>query len=435
MASTFSVVVGCLAATYLFLPVLLHMTQDAREPPAILTGVPFIGPIFSMTREKFRFCVRLRDQYRLPIYTLRLPISRIYVVKATEAIPKLDIMQKDLMSEDGFRVSWPKHIMPAMSPGADLDHINRKSVQIYVNEMERLQASNGTTRVGLAEWAREMMVTSTGEAIWGPQNPLRDPKYTKTGGYKTASGLVRKRWEHHHDLFVFNEEDFGRGEIGNAFAVLGNTTATTFWVTYHIYKDDQILADVRRELSALVREGEEDGVKTSTIDLAVIKDGCCPILMSTFQEVLRYRAVSNSTCCSTTAVCFAKGSTLMMPGPVQHSETSDWGEDAVQFDYLRFIRKREPGKKRFNRVAFRSFGGGHTLCPGRNFATTEIVSLAALLVLQFDVTPVGGKWVDPTFENSPIAAGFPHPDKDIDKVLFSGDKAMNIVAEDIAAAE
>jgi hypothetical protein len=67
-------------------------------------------------------------------------------------------------------------------------------------------------------------------------------------------------------------------------------------------------------------------------------------------------------------------------------------------------------------------------------------------VLQFDVVPVGngGKWVEPTFENSPAQAGFPVIDEDIEvelrpleperkwRVTYSGsDKAMAVVAEDI----
>lgn len=74
------------------------------------------------------------------------------------------------------------------------------------------------------------------------------------------------------------------------------------------------------------------------------------------------------------------------------------------------------------------------------------MALAALLALQFDVVPTsnGGKWVEPTWNNSPIQAGFPILDKDIDvelrprdpsknwEVTFTGsEEAMGIVSEDI----
>lgn len=404
------------------------------------------------------------------------------------------VMKQDLTSEHGLIVSWPKYIMPAMSPGADLDAINRRSIEVFAGEMEKLRAK-GAAKVGLWEWSRRIMVESTTEAVWGPQNPYKDPvvadawktfeagfltlsmfpfasslfpklyrareiaatamiKYVRDGGYKTASGLVRKRFEHHRDLFGLDMDDIGRGELGNTFAVLGNSTPCSLWVLYHIFSDPKVLSDIRNEVSALVKV-ESD---TSTIDLASIKSSC-PILLSTFQETLRFRAVNpgprvvlDDVVLDEGRILLKKGSMLMIPAPVQHTDIKAWGDDAEAFDHLRFapntIKPSGAPRPRPNRVAFRAFGGGHVLCPGRHFASTEIMALAALLVLQFDVVPVGngGKWVEPTWENSPLQAGFPVIDEDIEvevrprepgrkwRVVYSGsDKAMDIVEEDIAA--
>lgn len=60
MAPTVAIVFGGFLATYLFLRFLLHVTQDAREPPAIVTGIPFLSPMLGMIREKSRFYLRLR---------------------------------------------------------------------------------------------------------------------------------------------------------------------------------------------------------------------------------------------------------------------------------------------------------------------------------------------------------------------------------------
>ncbi|KAL2132051.1 hypothetical protein VTI74DRAFT_4280 [Chaetomium olivicolor] len=520
-----TLVLSGLAATYLFLRALLHFTQDAKEPPAILTALPFIEPLVGMIREKSRFHTRLRDTYRLPIYTLRLPFQRMYVVNATSLIPQLqkhwrtvsfaaiaadagtvvgmskeavEVMHRDLTSEHGFSTSWPKYIMPAMAPGPDLDAINRRSIEVFNAEMERLRAKSGPVRFGLWEWTSRMIISGTTEAVWGPENPYRKPEvaaawttfeagfltlsmfpfpflasllfpkllrarevaanaminYMKNGGHKTASGLVRKRVEHHAGMFGLSMEDIGRGELGNTFAVLGNTTPCALWVLYHIFSSHAVLSDVRRELSALVRESP-DG--TATIDLAKIKDAC-PVLLSTFQETLRYRAVApgprvllDDVSLDGGRILLKKGAMLMIPAPVQHTDTAAWGNAALQFDHLRFVsnrRKPDGERPRLNRTAFRAFGGGHVLCPGRHFASTEILSLAALLVLQFDVRPVRGEdWVEPTYENSPAHAGFPVIDEDIEVELAprdsgrkwmveysgSGGEAMAIVAEDIEA--
>src|SRR3569833_51115 len=442
---------------------------------------------------------------------------RIYVVNATELIPALQkqwlpisfasiataagetvgvskdgrkIMHQGLGTEHGFSESWPKHIMPAMSPGQDLDALNRKAIEGFAAEVEKLRVQ-GTHRVPLRTWSRQVMVAATTEAVWGEQNPYRDPKvaeawrvfeggfltlalfplasfifpklheareitasamldYVRKGGHKTASGLVQKRYEHHRELFQFTLDDFARGELGNAFAVLGNSTPCALWMLWHAYSDERVLADVRREVLALVTESEVDGVTVSSVDLASIKTSC-PILLSAFQETLRYRAVNTGPRQLLEDVMLdgrfllKKGSMLMIPAAVQHTEAAAWGDDVAKFDHMRFARKPGDGKTRPTRVAFRAFGGGHVLCPGMHLATTEIMALTALLELQFDIVPVGtgGKWVEPPCENSPSQSAFPVPVEDIPvelrprdpsmklTVTFSGsDKTIEIVVED-----
>ncbi|KAI1087193.1 cytochrome P450 [Rostrohypoxylon terebratum] len=518
MSASLSVVFGSLATTYLFLRFLLYLTQDAKEPPAIVTGIPFFGPLIGMARQKSGYYNQLRDTYKLPIYTLRLPFSRMYIVNATELVPALqkqwravsfaaiaadagnlvgiskkgiEIMHKDLMSEHGFSVSWPKYITPVMSPGKDLDELSRVAIEVFVKELQNLR-SQRAVQTGLWQWTNYIMDRSTTEAVWGPENPYRDPvvnqawkvfeagfltlsvfplakyvyphlyrarelaaaamtDYIHKGGHKTASGLVKKRYEHHRS-FGLSDEDIARGELGNTFAVLGSTTPCALWVLYHIFSDDQVLADVRKEVSALVEEStDEDNNIINSIDLAKIRTSC-PILQSTFQETLRHRTVTPGArvlledVLLDGRILLKKGNMLMLPASVQHTNVSAWGEDAGQFNYLRFAPG--PGQKKPNRVAFRAFGGGHVLCPGRHFASTEIMALAALAVLQFDVVPIAGKWVEPTWKNSPVQAGFPIPDEDIKiefrardpdkkwRVLFSGaDQAMGIVSEDLAVVD
>ncbi|KAI0894041.1 hypothetical protein F4806DRAFT_503793 [Annulohypoxylon nitens] len=73
-------------------------------------------------------------------------------------------------------------------------------------------------------------------------------------------------------------------------------------------------------------------------------------------------------------ILLRKGIMLMLPASVQHTNVSAWGEDADNFDYMRFVPK--PGQKKLNKLAFRAFGGSHVLCPGRHFASTEIMAQA-----------------------------------------------------------
>lgn len=84
------------------------------------------------------------------------------------------LMHQDLTSEHSFSLSWPRYIMPALSPGKELDEMNRISLAILADELRGL-GKTGTTRVGLSRWSRDAMVASTTEAVWGPENPYRDP--------------------------------------------------------------------------------------------------------------------------------------------------------------------------------------------------------------------------------------------------------------------
>lgn len=214
------------------------------------------------------------------------------------------------------------------------------------------------------------------------------------------------------------------------------------------------MADVRREIFALVHEEhDEAGNAVHSIDLAAIQTSC-PILMSTFQETMRFRAINPGPRVLLEDVrldgryLLKKGSMLMIPATVQHSDAEAWGDNVGEFDHMRFARRTTTGRKKPNRVAFRAFGGGHILCPGRHFASNEIMVFAALVVLRFDVTPIKGTWVEPICDNTPAQSGFPIPDEDIEmelcprdiskkwNITFSGlEKAMDIVAEDSLSGE
>ena len=70
MSHIISIALGGLAVTYLFFRALLLFTQDAREPPAILTALPFVSPVVAMIRWKSRLHSHLRFVVHfLPIHS------------------------------------------------------------------------------------------------------------------------------------------------------------------------------------------------------------------------------------------------------------------------------------------------------------------------------------------------------------------------------
>lgn len=138
----------------------------------------------------------------------------------------------------------------------------------------------------------------------------------------------------------------------------------------------------------------------------------------------------------------------MAPATVQHNLNSIWGDNVDKFDHTRFLAQGPDSKLRrlHNPVAFRAFGGGSTLCPGRHFAATEILAFAAFIILQFDARPCSGNWVQPPWNNTNPATSIHQPDHDLDieitprgdvrwEVNFTGsDKAMEVSEEDMVAA-
>lgn len=236
-------------------------------------------------------------------------------------------------------------------------------------------------------------------------------------------------------------------EIGQMVASLTNSLASAFWMVYHVFSDAVVLSECRAEVERLVQVHDN---YVHTVDLANLKS-LCPILLSTWQETLRYVHIGIAARVVMEDVVFdnkyllKKGATVMTVTPVQHTDTSVWGPTANSFNHRRFLR--EDGTKRTNPIAFRSFGGGAVLCPGRHFVSTEVMSFAALLLLRFDLKPVSKngprKWLEPR-KNLPMTSSMPTPKDELLVEIISRDerewrvnfsassRGVNIVAEDAA---
>jgi cytochrome P450 len=268
--------------------------------------------------------------------------------------------------------------------------------------------------------------------------------YFNAGGHEQGSALIRARFKHSTEFHACIE-DIARFEVGNAVAIMSNTTPSAFWALWHILSDATALEDCRSELRRLCKVQED----TVTLDITEVKLSC-PMLLSTLQEVLRVHSsgisirIVQEDHLLDGKYFLKKGATLMIPGPVQHTADTIYGESVNEFDHKRFVRT---SGKRLNPMGFRGFGGGSTLCPGRHFASTEIIAFVALMVLRFDVRPKSGVWVRPTTHKSGMHAVVPTPDADVEVevthreddlagkrwniILTGSDKSVPIVAEDV----
>ncbi|KAL6713087.1 hypothetical protein ACLMJK_009208 [Lecanora helva] len=385
------------------------------------------------------------------------------------------VIMKNVNGEEGdWGMSMESYqaMRAALAPGVDLDAMNRIMVQNVAASLERLQPEKGrpSTNINLMHWLRHELTMATTNAVYGPRNPYanRDvengfwdlvggltmmfvnfmPSMTAPKGYRGRETVARAFVQYYNDKghetgsawaknrydvsikHSISVEDTARFECGGGIAILVNTVPTVFWMLYHVYSNPLVLEQLRQELSTIILTSKTaDNVSICKIDITQIKTRC-PLLTSTFQEVLRCRAMGTSVrqVMEDTLLdgkyLLKKDGIIQMPSRVIHTDQEIWGHDIDSFNHKRFIKdfpdaaeKKNYGAKRPSPAAFRAFGGGHTLCPGRHFATTEIMATAIMFILRYEVKPASGHWTPPTCANTNIASTIMEPDSDISVVV------------------
>ena len=242
--------------------------------------------------------------------------------------------------------------------------------------------------------------------------------YYKAGGVQKASALAQKRYQVEVDNNV-PLEDIARYEVGGSIAVLVNTAPSAFWTLLLLHSHPGLLEDIRKEIDACTITTIKDGSTFKTLDIATLKESC-PLLLSSYQEVLRYCSMGTSVreVMEDTYLdqwLLKKGAMLQMPSRIIHQDASLWGSDVAEFNPRRFLPEEKQNRPRD--VCFRAFGGGKTLCPGRHFATNEVLAVVAAFVARFDMKPAEkdgvNDWNLPTTMNTNVASVVMEPDHDI----------------------
>lgn len=89
------------------------------------------------------------------------------------------------------------------------------------------------------------------------------------------------------------------------------------------------------------------------------------------------------------------GSLVVIPTEPVHADPAAWGSDATAFDPYRF-EKHPLGIKtdgsRVSGAAFRGFGGGAHICPGRFLALKGVEDVVSILLRGWELYPVRGGW-------------------------------------------
>jgi cytochrome P450 len=213
--------------------------------------------------------------------------------------------------------------------------------------------------------------------------------YYARGLVKNASGIVKGRYS---DLTAggMTHDDLGSFEIGVVVAAAMNSVEAMFWMLCYLFSDPALLDEVREEINGIAnREGEEICLDVSQLQ----RD--CPLLVSVWQETLRMANVAVSSRMVVEDVMLndtyllRKNSVVQIPARVMHNSPAIWGPDAHIFNGKRFLKSNTSNlsreEKKLQKQGFTPFGGGVVLCPGRHFATTEILGVAATIVMGFDM--------------------------------------------------
>lgn len=116
--------------------------------------------------------------------------------------------------------------------------------------------------------------------------------YFRTDGHKKASILMKNRYETSAKNGV-SVEDIARFEVGGAVAILVNTAPAVFWMLLLAYSHPGLVDELRRDIGEMMTEKTSNGDTIRSLDITSLKTSC-PLLTSTFQEVLRYRSMGTS---------------------------------------------------------------------------------------------------------------------------------------------
>ena len=306
-----------------------------------------------------------------------------------------------------------------------------RQLSIYADELQHKDISSEP--VDLLSWLQHFVTVGTAHFLYGPSNPIAVqpdleqmfwdfdrglgpllidffPSITARKPYRgreaIAKGFVRYLEASYHKTggsefaqkrigiaseYGWDNDNMARSELSFLFAGITNTAITTFWAVLRIFADPDLLAAVRSELNGTTVSTESANTMELSIDH--VRNNS-PILQAVVRECMRCYSDNSGTRLVQVDTMLADkyflraGSILQIAGGVIHADASIWGEDVNVFSHERFLQL-DKKEKQVHPAAFRAFGGGKTLCPGRHFAMSEILSFVAMVVMMFDIEGTG----------------------------------------------
>jgi hypothetical protein len=134
MCSTLTIGAVIAAIIYFGLHLLIHITQDSREPCITQRNIPFLDGIIGILKHRATYLSNLgyatqtqskkntyahRTRFNLPIQTLRMPFQRLYVVHAPHLIHTEQSQRSNLRTQSPrfrYAIQRAKQGVPSHAP-------------------------------------------------------------------------------------------------------------------------------------------------------------------------------------------------------------------------------------------------------------------------------------------------------------------------------
>ncbi|KZV45006.1 hypothetical protein F511_25077 [Dorcoceras hygrometricum] len=104
---------------------------------------------------------------------------------------------------------------------------------------------------------------------------------------------------------------------------------------------------------------------------------------------------------------------LFLPMTAVHHDTDTWGDDANEFNPLRFAEPRK------HLASFFPFGLGPRICVGQNLALVEAKVVLAMIVRQYSFE------VSPSYRHAPMQSMTLQPQYGVQILLFGRDRILH----------
>ncbi|ESZ94049.1 hypothetical protein SBOR_5575 [Sclerotinia borealis F-4128] len=359
-----------------------------------------------------------------------------------------------------------KLMVEYLGPGGSLLELNKGVLGAVAEFIDEL--GQKPRKISLYKWMRDTLTLATSASLYGPHDPVSADhrlidslwdfeenmtmlmlellptficpqayhgraaiktafaSYYASSHHMTASTLIQSRLECSQKWGLTSEE-ISNIEISTLFLATTNSAPTSFWLLVNILANPSLVFSIRSEITNIISRNKGDGGIEECIMNITLFQSCCPMLMSCFRETLRFADAATSvrsvtqdvlltSSTSSSSFLLKAGNVIQLPSGVTHNSPSIWGSNVNSFDSDRFlpttIEKLSKEQKKQQTQGYFPFGGGKHLCPGRHFATTEILALVATIIMGFDVE--GSSVPERAFQKLGTAVRKPKNDVEVD---------------------